>query len=193
VKLLKFLPLSLVPFLFLPLAPASTPATATRSANTLTLMPRALAKFKVNFSAVSLSAATAKTTVGVKAPANQNLDIVAARVSFNGTDSTKVPVLVEWCSITFATNSPGTNSTSVTPVQISGPTTTVQSTAAKAWSTEPTVISVMDTSYITPAGGVFELLVPTSIQTVVAGGAGFGIRLTAPDAVSASGYVAFVE
>ena len=58
--------------------------------------------------AVALSAATAKTIVGVKAHANSGLLLQGARVAFDGVTASGVPVLVELCYCTWATNSPGT-------------------------------------------------------------------------------------
>jgi hypothetical protein len=86
--------------------------------------------------AVALSAATAKSILGAKAHANGSLDLQKAIVAFDGVTASAVPVLVELCYATFATNGPGTNSTSVTPSAAYGRQTTVGWTAAKTWTTE---------------------------------------------------------
>jgi hypothetical protein len=64
--------------------------------------------------AVALSAATARSILGVKGNAAFGVDWLGYRIGFDGVTASAVPVLVELCYCTFATNSPGTNSTSVT-------------------------------------------------------------------------------
>src|SRR5229473_128263 len=67
--------------------------------------------------AVALAAATAKTVIGAKAHANSGLLLSAATIAFDGVTASAVPVLIELSSLSWATNSPGTNSTSTTPRQ----------------------------------------------------------------------------
>ena len=67
--------------------------------------------------AVALAAATAKTILGVKSHANHGLSLVKVELAFDGATAAAVPVLVEVCYCTWATNSPGTNSTSRTTAQ----------------------------------------------------------------------------
>ncbi len=82
--------------------------------------------------AVSLAADTAKSVIGVKGHANFGIDLVGFRVGFIDVNAAEAPVIVELCYATFATNSPGTNSTSVTPAQIYGRATTVGATAGRS-------------------------------------------------------------
>ena len=93
--------------------------------------------------AVALAAATAKTILGAKAHANSGLQLKSFMVAFDGVTASAVPVLVELCYATFATNSPGTNSTSVTVRQAHGRVLTAGFTGAKNWTTEPTVLTVL--------------------------------------------------
>jgi hypothetical protein len=134
--------------------------------------------------AVSLSAATAKSVLGVKSHANFGLDLKKMHFGFLGTTAANVPVVVELCAATFATNSPGTNSTSVTPAQIYGRTIAVGATAAKTWTTEPTVLTVIDEWPLTPAGGLAMYDLPLGDTYDSAVSEGFVLRCTAPDAVS---------
>src|SRR5687768_9151857 len=76
----------------------------------------------VTGAAVALSAATAKSVLGVRGNAAFGIDLKKFSVAFDGTSATATPVLVEICYATFATNAPGTNSTSVTPTQNYGRT-----------------------------------------------------------------------
>lgn len=131
----------------------------------------------VNFS-------TVKSLLGVKAHANSGLLLRAVWIEFKGTSSTAVPVLVEVCYSTWATNSPGTNSTSETPVQGSGRVLTAGFTAARAWSAEPTALTVLEPHYIHPqAGIVYQIPLGDEYDSAVS--EGFVIRVTAAAAVDA--------
>lgn len=130
--------------------------------------------------AVALAAATAKTILGAKAHANSCLDLQGFRVGFNGVTASAVPVLIELCAVTFATNAPGTNSTSVTPVLKYGRSTTVGWTAAKNWTTEPTVIAVIDEWLLTPNGGLVMYDFPLGQTPDTPLGEGLALRCTAP-------------
>ena len=135
--------------------------------------------------AVALSAATAKTVIGAKAHANSGLALRKLRVGFDGATSTAVPVLVEVCYATFATNAPGTNSTSITPVQVSGRVLTAGFTAGKTWTSEPTVLTVLDELLIHPQGGQYWHDIPLGDEYDTALGEGLCVRLTAPATVNA--------
>lgn len=134
--------------------------------------------------AIALSAATAKSILGWKAHANSGLLVRHAEVSFDGVTSSAVPVLVELCYCTFGANSPGTNSTSVTPVQVAGRVTTVGATAGKTWTTEPTTITVLEEKLLTPNGGLVIYDYPLGEEYDCALGEGFVIRCTAPATVN---------
>lgn len=103
---------------------------------------------------VALAAATAKSVIGVTAPAQFGVDLTKFRISFAGTTAGAVPGLIEVCRATFATNPPGTNSTSATVQQDYGRAITAGFTAAYNWTTEPTVLTVIDEFVLTPTGGV---------------------------------------
>lgn len=134
--------------------------------------------------AVALSAATAKSILGAKAHANSGLQLSAVRIGFDGVTASAVPVLVELCYATFASNEPGTNSTSVTPAQKSGRRLTAGFTAGKTWTTEPTVLTVLDEWLLTPNGGLVLLDLPLGTEYDTALGEGLLIRCTAPASVN---------
>lgn len=134
--------------------------------------------------AVSLTAATAKSVLGLKAHANFGLDLKKVWWGFTNTSSAEAPVLCELCYCTFATNSPGTASTSVTPVQIYGRSIAVGATAAKTWTTEPTAISVIGEIPLTPNGGTLLYDIPLGDTPDCAVGEGFVLRFTAAASVS---------
>lgn len=135
--------------------------------------------------AVALSAATAKSVIGVKSGSAFGIDLKKLRVSFDGVTATAVPVLVELCYATFATNSPGTNSTSVTPAQVYGRVIAHGTTAARNWTTEPTVLTVLDEWLLTPNGGTVLYDLPLGDTPDSAVSEGFTLRLTAPATVNA--------
>ncbi len=139
---------------------------------------------------VALTAATAKTILSVINAANQLLWIVEFAVSFDGTSATGEPVTVELCSSTQATA--GT-STSQTPVQTYGPSRTVQATGARNFTAEPTVLTTLKRWLVHPQTGI-EMQYPLGrepTQTTTADA--LCLRLTAPAAVNAQGYIEFEE
>src|SRR6266496_4328001 len=92
---------------------------------------------------VALVATTAKTILGVNAPAQFGVDLRGFEISFDGVTNTDKPVLVEICQCTFATNPPGTASTANTIQQIYGRTIVAGFTGAYNWTAEPTVITAV--------------------------------------------------
>jgi len=133
--------------------------------------------------AVALST-SAKTVLGVKSHANFGLDWLGFEIGFDGVTASAVPVAVEACYCTWATNSPGTNSTSVTPAQAYGRVITAGFTAAKTWSAEPTVLTVIKEFLLTPNGGLLSYRWPLGTTPDCALAEGFAIRCTAPAAVN---------
>jgi hypothetical protein len=103
----------------------------------------AQAYYKVRTEAVVASGAAtvAKTILGVKSHANFGLDLKGYWVSMDGITSSEKPVLIEVAYCTWATNSPGTNSTSVTVQQYAGRVITAGMTAAQSWTAEPTALT----------------------------------------------------
>lgn len=134
--------------------------------------------------AVALTAATAKTILGVKSGSAFGVDLKKFSVSFDGVTATAVPVLIEVCYCTWATNAPGTNSTSVTPTQTYGRVIAHGVTAAKTWTTEPTALTVLREFLLTPAGGTVMYDWPLGDTWDCALSEGFALRCTAPAAVN---------
>lgn len=90
---------------------------------------------------VALAAAgTSKTILGVDAPSNFGIDVKGWWVDFDGVTASDKPVKIQLLVCTFATNAPGTNSTSVTVKQLYGRLAGTGFAAAKNWTAEPTVI-----------------------------------------------------
>lgn len=133
---------------------------------------------------VALVAATAKSVVGVSAPAQFGVDLTKFRIAFDGVTATNAPVLVELCYATFATNGPGTNSTSITVQQAYGRSITAGFTAAYNWTTEPTVLTLVDGWTLTPNAGtvIYDFPLGTTPDSAVS--QGFVIRCTAANNVN---------
>ncbi len=130
---------------------------------------------------VALVAATAKSVLTVIAPASFGVDLTKMRLGFDGVTASAVPVLVEFCDNTLATNStPGTNNTTGTVTQVYGRTITAGFTGFYASTTEPTVLTRYDSWTLTPNGGlvIYDWPLGSTHDTPVS--AGISLRLTAP-------------
>lgn len=133
--------------------------------------------------AVALTAATAKTVVGVKAHANSGVMVCGFSISFADTNATEVPALIELMYCTWATNGPGTNSTSTTPRQMFGRSLTAGFTSGKGWTTEPTALTLAFPEFVlTPNGGTLIYNFPLGTEPDSALAEGFALRVTAPSA-----------
>ena len=139
---------------------------------------------------VALTAATAKTVLSVLNAANSLIRIVELSVSFDGTSATAEPVTVELCSSTEA--GAGT-STAHTIVQCRGATRTVQATAKRNFTAEPTTLTVLKRWLVHPQTGItvqFPLgREPEQVTTADA----LCIRCTAPAGVNAQAGIEFEE
>lgn len=134
--------------------------------------------------AVALAAATAKSILGVAGTTAFGVNIKKLRVAFDGVTASAVPVLVELCYATFATNAPGTASTPTTVDQVYGRTITPGFTAAKNWTTEPTVLTPIDEWLLTPNGGLVFYDFPLGDTPDSAVSQGFVLRCNAPAVVN---------
>lgn len=139
---------------------------------------------------IALTAATAKTILNVINAANGLIRITEMAVSFDGTSSTAEPVTVELCSSTQATA--GT-STSHTIVQTRGPTRTVQATAARNYTAEPTTLTVIKRWLVHPQTGLFVQFPLGREPEQVTTADGLCIRCTAPATVNVQAYMEFEE
>ncbi len=150
----------------------------------------------VPFPAVALSAATARSVVGILAPTDQRVVVHGFYVSFDGVTSTSIPALVEVCHSTMATNPPSTNSTGVTPVATdSGMTETPQTDAAHSWTAgnEPTVLTVYENFNVPTYMGSAMLFYPLRRPMKIAGGQGMVLRVKSPATVNVLGSLAVEE
>ena len=126
----------------------------------------------------------AESVLGVKAHANSGLQVKGFMVAFDGVTASAVPVLVELCYSTWATNSSGTNSTSVTARQTYGRVLTAGFTGAKNWTAEPTTLTAFKEFLLAPDKGVIAYQFPLGQEPDCALAEGFVIRCTAPAVVN---------
>lgn len=151
----------------------------------------------LQFDAVAPSVAVAsalQTQVGVKNPAQQAIKILESATSMDGSTSTATPAVVDWCFCTFATNSPGTNSTSITLVaKDNGRPETIQSTAGKTWTTEPTTKTIVRTLDVPQFDGLYHYINPFASPFIAKGGTGFVLQITRSAAVNASSFISAEE
>lgn len=139
---------------------------------------------------VALTAATAKTVLSVINAANSLIRLCEFAVSFDGVSATAEPATIELCSSTQATA--GTT-TSQTPVQLRGPTRTVQATGARNYTVEPTTLTVLKRWLVHPQTGIMVQfpLGREPEQTVTADA--LCLRVTAPATLNCQAYMEFEE
>jgi len=139
---------------------------------------------------VALVAATAKSILSIINAANGLIRITEAAVSFDGTSGTAEPVTVELCSSTEA--GAGT-ATSHTIVQCRGPARTVQATAKRNFTAEPSVLTVVRRWLVHPQTGIiYPLPLGREVEQIVTADA-IVLRCTAPAGVNVQSHMEFEE
>lgn len=143
----------------------------------------AFLQYYVPTTTVALTAATAKTVLSIQAPANQVLKVLEQKISHDGATSTNAPDLTEFGRCTFG--AAGT-ATIVTPSKKDpGRQETIQTTAYKNYSAEPTTITAIDPGNTPQYNGMYHYITPDSRTLVVVGGQGWVMRITSPNNVNA--------
>ena len=135
----------------------------------------------------ALSAGVAKSVLTVIAPAQFGIDLMKMRVGFDGVTASAVPVMVEMCDNTLATNAtPGTGNTNgnTSINQVYGRTIVAGFTGFYNSTSEPTVLTSYDRWTLTPNGGlvIYDWSLGTTHDTPVS--AGITLRCNAPAAVN---------
>ena len=136
---------------------------------------------------VALSSATTQTIVQVKSPSDAAGQIIEWGVSFDGVDSADTPCVVQLAY----QGSQMTSANSIIPDAWAG-----QGAQASRWSayfdsgiTAPSELTVIETHFITPIGGLFNKQYPLGREPNVEGGDFFGIQVRASDAVNCVGFI----
>lgn len=151
-------------------------------------MPAPIYSVYTNAVVASASATTAKTILGVKAHANSGLLLKGFSIDFDGVTASEKPIFVEINYITWASNSPGTNSTSETPVQTSGRVLTAGFTAGRNWTSEPTTQTLIEPFDLDPNKGLFAYDWALGDEFDSALAEGFCIRCTVPSGGASVNY-----
>jgi hypothetical protein len=127
---------------------------------------------------------TARSVLGIRAGAAFGIQLKQYAVEFNGVTASDLPVYVEVCECTFATNAtPGTNNTSESGNirQYYGRVLANGMTAMSAWAAtfEPTVLTVIDDFWLDPNKGLilYDYLLGQEPDTPL--NEGFVLRMTA--------------
>jgi hypothetical protein len=138
---------------------------------------------RVSTPQIALVAVTAKTVLQIIAATNHRVRVQRISVSFEGTSTTDAPVQVDVYKQTTA----GTM-TSTSPVKDnSGDPETLQTTASRNASAEPTSTDLLESKMCHPQGRID--LGPFTIP----GGGSIGVKLTAPNAVDCIASAVFEE
>jgi hypothetical protein len=132
---------------------------------------------------ISLVAATAKTILMAKAPANQRLKLKGLEIFGKGISPTDVPMKVELCIIT----TDGGTATTITPTANDNEMAeTAQGTYKSNYSVEPTTYgAAIRTWEVHPQTGLVVYF-PMHDEPKLKGGTIFGLRMTAAAAQTIS-------
>jgi len=131
--------------------------------------------------AVALAAAgTAKTIFGVKADSGHAIDLLSLAFNFDGITAAEKAILVELCACTWATNAPGTNSTTVTIDSWAGPRIAETFAAGKTWTSEPTALTVLMPLEFDPYKFAYKADESLGESADFAVAEGFCVRMTIP-------------
>ena len=141
---------------------------------------------------VALAAGTAKTVLCVLTPAQFGADLRHLEIAFDGVTASAVPVLIEVCTSTAASNStPGTNNVTGTVNQVYGRSIATGFTGFYASTTEPTVLTPVYRFTLSPNGGAIVYDFPADRTPDCGVSAGIAIRCTAPAIVNVNATMAF--
>lgn len=131
---------------------------------------------------VAVAANSTVVVFGVKANTGHAIDLLGVSFSLDQATPTATDKAnyVELCACTFATNAPGTNSTSVTVDQEAGPRIAQTFAAAKTWTTAPTVITALRPFDVDPYKFTYERDFPYGETPDFNVAEGFVFRVTNP-------------
>lgn len=141
-----------------------------------------------NTTAVSLSAATAKSVVAVLGASSDTIGLIRVKVSFASATATDAPAICEVGIITAL----GTT-TSFTPVQQSGSPVASSATAGYNATVEPTYTRVIDSFYVPVFNGSYGEWEPLGFEPAAAVSQGFAIRVTSPAAATCLASILYGE
>lgn len=130
---------------------------------------------------------TLTTMLGLKCAANQAITLDEVDVGLDGTNSAQAPGIVDIDQTTWATNSPGTNSSTVPLVASdSGRPETIQTVGGKTWTAQPTVLVIWKSFLVPCYMGSVLMPLPLTKPLTAKGGGGVSLAATLPSAVTAN-------
>lgn len=138
--------------------------------------------YTIQSASAALTASATKTVVVARAGATFGIQALKWGVSFDGS-AAAAGIQCQLVYVTFATGTPGTNSTTITPLQMYGRVLAHGMTAAGHWTTEPTVVTVLESKYIQQSGA-YEWAIPLGKEPETAFSEGLGVRVITPAAVT---------
>jgi len=148
----------------------------------------AMIKGNVITDEIALVAATEKTIIQLKAPANQRVKIRGWGIFFDGVSAGAEPVEVELKKQT----TDGTMTTHTPVNETPGSAETIQSTAKRNATVEPTSTDMFDALEVHPQTG-YEKIYPMGEEPVLAGGERMAITAMAPAVVNCRAKLYFEE
>jgi hypothetical protein len=137
---------------------------------------------------IPLSAATAKTVLQIVAASNHRVALKGFSISFDGVSSSNEPVQIEVLRQTSA----GTASAASLNADEGTPAETIQTTGRTNCTAEPTAGAVLRRYECHPQAG-YERSYAQDEEILIPGGGRLGIRLTAPNNVNCTGFIAVEE
>ena len=125
----------------------------------------------------TLTAATAKTVLAVIAGATRRIKVKRIQLAGSSVTATDAAVLIE---LAISNQSTAGTNTSVTPGKLDQGETAAIATAARTYTAEPTVYTVLDNFRMSPIGNTYLWEMPPGREIFLAISTTFGIRCTAP-------------
>lgn len=134
------------------------------------------------------SGTSAKTLMQLVAASNHRTLIKGWGLSFDGATSDATPVKVELLRQSTA----GTMTSLTVVKENDSDDETLQTTAQHTATAEPTAGDIIETHYVHPQGGSFDVFYPHPGQAIKGGGR-MGVRVTAAATVNVSAWMRFEE
>lgn len=138
---------------------------------------------------LALAASADLTVLQVLAGSNTPMALVEVGVSFDGITAADTPFRVKVLMQTTA----GSGGSAVTPRKLTRTgSPSVQASALRDFSSQPTDGDILWDGYVTPAGGRVVIQVPDD-KTTIAGGERVAVRVVAPSGITTCNGMAYIH
>lgn len=138
----------------------------------------------VRTTASTLTAATAKSLVGLIGASTRRFKLKTVEASFSSVTATDAPVLIEICR---GDQSTAGTTTAQTPTKEDPAETAAITTGAVNYTAEPTVLTVVKGWYVSPIGGTFLWEIPNMREIWFALSTSCFLRFTSPATLAGVG------